>query len=166
MLNLANEIATGVPHANHQTICKFEQVDSQRYQPIWRAVRGLSKGALSEMRTSIQSAKTATYDSIDMVSPAARSNQGAFPQISAFGQGQQPMLNDALSFLDQNKVQLQVQPSVYSRFLDIMKDYKGQAIDTPGFIERILMLFAGYPELIQGFKTALPTGHGINSSLA
>lgn len=96
VLNLANEIATGVPHANHRTICKFEQVDSQRYQPVWCAVGELSKGALSEMPTSIHTAKTATYDSIDVASTAARSNQGAFPQISAFGQGQQPMLNDAL----------------------------------------------------------------------
>lgn len=96
----------------------------------------------------------------------ARTNQGAFPQISAFGQEQQSVLADALSYLDQRNVQFQVQPSVYNRCLSIMEDYKGQAIDTPAFIERILTLFVGYPEIIQGFKRALPIEHGMNLNLA
>lgn len=42
-------------------------------------------------------------------------------------QGQQPILNDALSYLDQVKVQFQEHPDVYNRFLDIMKDFKSGA---------------------------------------
>jgi histone deacetylase complex regulatory component SIN3 len=34
---------------------------------------------------------------------------------------------DALSYLDQVKVQFVDQPDVYNRFLDIMKDFKSQA---------------------------------------
>jgi paired amphipathic helix protein Sin3a len=34
---------------------------------------------------------------------------------------------DALSYLDQVKVQFSDQPDVYNRFLDIMKDFKSQA---------------------------------------
>jgi hypothetical protein len=34
---------------------------------------------------------------------------------------------DALSYLDQVKVQFVEQPDVYNRFLDIMKDFKSQA---------------------------------------
>lgn len=34
---------------------------------------------------------------------------------------------DALSYLDQVKVQFADQPDVYNRFLDIMKDFKSQA---------------------------------------
>lgn len=33
---------------------------------------------------------------------------------------------DALSYLDQVKVQFSEQPDVYNRFLDIMKDFKSQ----------------------------------------
>ncbi|KAK5129203.1 hypothetical protein LTR08_003753 [Meristemomyces frigidus] len=75
--------------------------------------------------------------------------------------GQQPILNDALSYLDQVKVQFADHPDVYNRFLDIMKDFKSGAIDTPGVIGRVSTLFAGNPELIQGFNTFLPPGYRI-----
>ncbi|KAF2498321.1 hypothetical protein BU16DRAFT_558387 [Lophium mytilinum] len=76
-------------------------------------------------------------------------------------QGQQPILNDALSYLDQVKVQFADHPDVYNKFLDIMKDFKSGAIDTPGVIERVSTLFAGNPNLIQGFNTFLPPGYKI-----
>lgn len=75
--------------------------------------------------------------------------------------GQQPILNDALSYLDQVKVRFSDQPDVYNRFLDIMKDFKSQAIDTPGVINRVSELFNGHPALIQGFNTFLPPGYRI-----
>lgn len=37
-----------------------------------------------------------------------------------------PCFQDALSYLDQVKVQFHEQPDVYNRFLDIMKDFKSQ----------------------------------------
>ncbi|KAI1375376.1 hypothetical protein F4677DRAFT_422644 [Hypoxylon crocopeplum] len=80
---------------------------------------------------------------------------------SALPQGQQPILNDALSYLDQVKVQFADQPDVYNKFLDIMKDFKSQTIDTPGVINRVSELFAGHPNLIQGFNTFLPPGYRI-----
>ena len=90
------------------------------------------------------------------------------PQANGVGplaQGQQPILNDALSYLDQVKVRFQEQPDVYNRFLDIMKDFKSQAIDTPGVIDRVSTLFAGHPELVQGFNTFLPPGYKIECGL-
>ena len=81
--------------------------------------------------------------------------------VAALTQGQQPILNDALSYLDQVKVRFVHQPDVYNQFLDIMKDFKSQAIDTPGVIDRVSSLFAGHPELIQGFNTFLPPGYRI-----
>ncbi|KAG9232420.1 putative paired amphipathic helix protein pst1 [Amylocarpus encephaloides] len=42
-----------------------------------------------------------------------------------------------------------------------MKDFKSQAIDTPGVINRVSELFAGHPNLIQGFNTFLPPGYRI-----
>ena len=83
------------------------------------------------------------------------------PAPTQMAHGQQPILNDALSYLDQVKVRFSDQPDVYNRFLDIMKDFKSQAIDTPGVIERVSNLFNGHPALIQGFNTFLPPGYRI-----
>ena len=74
-------------------------------------------------------------------------------------------VRDALSYLDQVKVQFTDHPDVYNRFLDIMKDFKSQAIDTPGVIERVSMLFRGQPSLIQGFNTFLPPATASNAAL-
>lgn len=71
---------------------------------------------------------------------------------------QTPILNDALRYLDQVKIRFADRSDVYTHFLDIMKDYKSSAIDTPRVIERVSNLFAGYPMLIQGFSTFLPPG--------
>lgn len=83
------------------------------------------------------------------------------PAPAQLAHGQQPILNDALSYLDQVKVRFSDQPDVYNKFLDIMKDFKSQAIDTPGVIERVSNLFNGHPALIQGFNTFLPPGYRI-----
>ncbi|CAO3665162.1 unnamed protein product [Umbelopsis ramanniana] len=74
-------------------------------------------------------------------------------------------VRDALTYLDQVKVQFSDQPDVYNKFLDIMKDFKSQAIDTPGVIERVSTLFRGHPALISGFNTFLPPGYRIECSL-
>ncbi|KAK9768683.1 hypothetical protein K7432_000515 [Basidiobolus ranarum] len=73
-------------------------------------------------------------------------------------------VRDALSYLDQVKIQFHDQPDVYNRFLDIMKDFKSQAIDTPGVIDRVSNLFRGHPSLISGFNTFLPPGYRIEIS--
>ncbi|KAN0116479.1 hypothetical protein V8E52_005860 [Russula decolorans] len=70
-------------------------------------------------------------------------------------------VTDALSYLDAVKVQFHDRPDVYNVFLDIMKDFKSQVIDTPGVIQRVATLFHGHPSLIQGFNTFLPVGYRI-----
>lgn len=74
-------------------------------------------------------------------------------------------MKDALSYLDQVKIQFYNQADVYNNFLDIMKDFKLQSIDTPGVIDRVSNLFRGHPNLIQGFNTFLPPGYRIECSL-
>ncbi|XP_049777829.1 paired amphipathic helix protein Sin3a-like [Schistocerca cancellata] len=86
------------------------------------------------------------------------------PQPQA--QAQQPQyqrlkVEDALSYLDQVKYKFGSQPQVYNEFLDIMKEFKSQSIDTPGVIQRVSNLFKGHPELIVGFNTFLPPGYKI-----
>lgn len=85
-------------------------------------------------------------------------------QAQAQGQQQQFQrlkVEDALSYLDQVKLQFGNQPQVYNDFLDIMKEFKSQSIDTPGVISRVSSLFKGHPELIVGFNTFLPPGYKI-----
>jgi paired amphipathic helix protein Sin3a len=64
---------------------------------------------------------------------------------------------DKLYYLDSLSFYLQV----YNDFLDIMKEFKSQSIDTPGVISRVSHLFKGHPELIVGFNTFLPPGYKI-----
>ncbi|KAJ7724897.1 paired amphipathic helix [Mycena metata] len=74
-------------------------------------------------------------------------------------------ITDALSYLDAVKYQyFQNQPEVYNHFLDIIKDFKSQVIDTPGVIQRVSQLFHRNRILIQGFNIFLPLGYRINVS--
>jgi histone deacetylase complex regulatory component SIN3 len=74
---------------------------------------------------------------------------------------QQPILSDALEFLDHVKVTTAYDPQIYNKFLDIMKDFKSGAIDTPSVMERIAVLFATNMVLIQSFNMFLPPGYFI-----
>ncbi|CAG5127145.1 unnamed protein product, partial [Candidula unifasciata] len=92
-------------------------------------------------------------------------NQMSGPSMSGGQQQQQQFqrlkVEDALSYLDQVKLQFGNQPQVYNDFLDIMKEFKSQTIDTPGVINRVSNLFKGHPDLIVGFNTFLPPGYKI-----
>ena len=70
-------------------------------------------------------------------------------------------VEDALSYLDQVKLQFAKLPQVYNDFLDIMKEFKSANIDTPGVIQRVSELFEGHTDLIVGFNTFLPPGYKI-----
>uniref|UniRef100_A0A8C9TBX8 SIN3 transcription regulator family member A n=1 Tax=Scleropages formosus TaxID=113540 RepID=A0A8C9TBX8_SCLFO len=88
---------------------------------------------------------------------------GSTPAQGQAGQQhfQRLKVEDALSYLDQVKLQFGSQPQVYNDFLDIMKEFKSQSIDTPGVISRVSQLFKGHPDLIMGFNTFLPPGYKI-----
>ncbi|CAF3413330.1 unnamed protein product [Rotaria sp. Silwood1] len=87
---------------------------------------------------------------------------------STFSQGQSTSsrlkVEDALSYLDKVKNQFALQPQVYNQFLDIMKEFKSQSIDTQEVINRVSTLFHGHPDLIVGFNTFLPPGYKIEVS--
>ena len=90
--------------------------------------------------------------------PATPSSGGGSGGNAQF---QRLKVEDALSYLDQVKYKFGNQPQVYNDFLDIMKEFKSQSIDTPGVIARVSCLFKGHPELIVGFNTFLPPGYKI-----
>jgi histone deacetylase complex regulatory component SIN3 len=70
-------------------------------------------------------------------------------------------VEDALLYLDQVKVEFGDRPHIYNEFLDIMKTFKTQQIDTPGVIRRVSNLFQGNKRLVLGFNTFLPEGYKI-----
>uniref|UniRef100_A0A8C6Q954 SIN3 transcription regulator family member B n=1 Tax=Nothobranchius furzeri TaxID=105023 RepID=A0A8C6Q954_NOTFU len=70
-------------------------------------------------------------------------------------------MNYALSYLDQVKIRFANDPGIYNKFLDIMKEFKSQSIDTPGVINRVSQLFHGHPDLVLGFNAFLPPGYRI-----
>ncbi|KAG6868490.1 hypothetical protein C0993_002028 [Termitomyces sp. T159_Od127] len=96
--------------------------------------------------------------------PSTGDSPPGAPKSSPPEAGRQLNVTDALSYLDAVKIQFQERPEVYNQFLDIMKDFKSQSIDTPGVISRVSRLFHGNPALIQGFNTFLPLGYRIDIS--
>ncbi|XP_024977517.1 paired amphipathic helix protein Sin3-like 2 isoform X2 [Cynara cardunculus var. scolymus] len=69
--------------------------------------------------------------------------------------------NDALTYLKEVKDMFHDQREKYDMFLDVMKDFKAQRIDTTGVIARVKELFKGHNNLIFGFNTFLPKGYEI-----
>ncbi|XP_072983641.1 paired amphipathic helix protein Sin3-like 3 isoform X1 [Typha latifolia] len=69
--------------------------------------------------------------------------------------------NDALTYLKSVKDMFQDRREKYDEFLEVMKDFKSQRIDTNGVIGRVKELFKGHRDLILGFNTFLPKGYEI-----
>ncbi|KAH0581672.1 hypothetical protein H2248_011367 [Termitomyces sp. 'cryptogamus'] len=107
---------------------------------------------------------------VDEAPVAGPSNGAERPQLTEPHEYPNATLNrplnvtDALCYLDAVKVQFSEQPIVYNQFLDIMKEFKNEKIDTPGVIKSVSQLFNGHPSLIQGFNTFLPVGYRIECS--
>ncbi len=74
-------------------------------------------------------------------------------------------VEDALMYLDQVKMEFGDRPNIYNEFLEIMKKFKSQKIDTPGVIRRVSTLFRGNKALVLGFNTFLPLGFKIEIPL-
>ncbi|RLN80932.1 hypothetical protein BBJ28_00003412 [Nothophytophthora sp. Chile5] len=63
-------------------------------------------------------------------------------------------LDNALQYL--HRVKQQCPPEIYNQFLDVMKDFKAQTLDTLSAIQRVHTIFKDHPDLIQGFSIFLP----------
>ncbi|GER32296.1 paired amphipathic helix protein Sin3-like 4 [Striga asiatica] len=71
---------------------------------------------------------------------------------------------DALSYLKTVREVFHDKRDKYDEFIDIMKDFKAQIIDTTGVIRRVKELFKGYKDLILGFNAFLPKDYEITLS--
>ena len=111
----------------------------------------------------VQAAPTAPPAVVTVAAAAAAAAPPVAAAAAAAGTPnfQRLKVEDALSYLDQVKYKFDNKPQVYNDFLDIMKEFKTQSIDTPGVIARVSCLFKGHPELIVGFNTFLPTGYKV-----
>ncbi|KAJ6814157.1 paired amphipathic helix protein Sin3-like 4 [Iris pallida] len=69
--------------------------------------------------------------------------------------------NDALQYLKAVKDIFQDKKEKYDQFLEVMKDFKSQRVDTAGVILRVKDLFKGHRDLILRFNTFLPKGYEI-----
>ncbi|KAE9613428.1 putative transcription regulator Others family [Lupinus albus] len=81
------------------------------------------------------------------------------------GGGQKLTTNDALAYLKAVKDMFQDKKDKYDEFLEVMKDFKAQRLDTTGVIARVKELFKGNRDLILGFNTFLPKGYEITLPL-
>lgn len=115
-----------------------------------------TSAAAAPVTTTTTTANTAT---VPPPPPPATTTTSA--AASSSSQYRQLNVKDALTYLELVKVKFNDQPEIYNRFLDIMKDFKSQSIDTPGVIDRVSSLFRGHPNLITGFNTFLPPGYRI-----
>jgi hypothetical protein len=43
----------GVAQSNHKMVCKFDERDSQKYKPVWIAIKSLAESALTEGGSSV-----------------------------------------------------------------------------------------------------------------
>ncbi|KAF9620824.1 hypothetical protein IFM89_014761 [Coptis chinensis] len=82
------------------------------------------------------------------------------------GGGQRKLTtHDALRYLKDVKDTLHNKRQEYDDFLDVMKDFKSQRINTADVIAKIKVLFRGHQNLILGFNTFLPNGYEITLPL-
>ncbi|KAL4362985.1 hypothetical protein GQ457_04G006650 [Hibiscus cannabinus] len=97
---------------------------------------------------------------------SSRGEGSGQPQMEAgTGATQRLTTNDALVYLKAVKDIFQEKKEKYDEFLEVMKDFKAQRIDTTGVIARVKELFKGYRDLILGFNTFLPRGYEITLPL-
>lgn len=108
--------------------------------------------------------KEASDKAVQPLTSERRPPDPSQPNGTGDGQTQQKRqlkVEDALAYLEKVKVQFTDQLNVYNKFLDIMKEFKAQEIDTTEVIRRVSDLFAGHKELMLGFNTFLPPGYEI-----
>ncbi|KAL6078803.1 Transcriptional regulatory protein sin3 [Balamuthia mandrillaris] len=102
---------------------------------------------------------------MDGVTPAAN---GAVTRPSAnsplAGQNNDRMreeFNNARTYVSQVKRKFLQQPHIYKEFLNILRDFHSQGTDIAAVISKVVTLFEGHPDLVEGFAQFLPEGYSM-----
>ncbi|KAI3716990.1 hypothetical protein L1987_68268 [Smallanthus sonchifolius] len=114
----------------------------------------------SQIKRPFGSSRGESYGPIQIPGGGGGEVAGGFGGGSA-SSAQKLTTSDALTYLKEVKDMFQDQREKYDMFLDVMKDFKAQRIDTTGVIARVKNLFKGHNNLIFGFNTFLPKGYEI-----
>lgn len=164
--------AQEVEHSHHQPINEFsESHNINQFTPLQISTKEMnqrfnkdtSKLEIPQAVNSLESNDHSQLATSGEKDHEVQQETGS--NVDENDNAQRPLnVRDALSYLEEVKLQFFNRPAVYNSFLDIMKDFKAQTIDTPGVIERVSTLFSEYPLLIQGFNTFLPHGYKIEYS--
>ncbi|GMP94299.1 hypothetical protein CsSME_00043802 [Camellia sinensis var. sinensis] len=92
---------------------------------------------------------------------SSRAEPSGQSQMMGGASTQKLTTNDALAYLKAVKDIFQDKRDKYDEFLEVMKGFKAQRIDTAGVILRVKDLFKGHRDLILGFNAFLPKGYEI-----
>eukprot|EP01018_Ginkgo_biloba_P004031 Gb_11760 [translate_table: standard] len=90
------------------------------------------------------------------ISPGAEQVSGGSERLTA---------HDALAYLKEVKDMFEDKKEKYDEFLEVMKDFKSERIDTDGVIARVKDLFKGHRHLVLGFNAFLPKDYEITLPL-
>jgi hypothetical protein len=100
-------------------------------------------------------------------SPAAAGASTPAPDAPAHTDaGTRMKPEDAFAYLERVRGTFAGLPHIYNSFLAVMRDFKGQTITTEDVINRVKLLFKGYPDLVQGFNMFLPPAYRIKVEAA
>ncbi|KAJ0449534.1 putative transcription regulator Others family [Helianthus annuus] len=83
------------------------------------------------------------------------------PQVAGGVRAHKLTNDDALAYLKKVKDTFRDDNEKYEEFLDVMKGYRAQRVDTTGVVAKVKELFEGHRELISGFNAFLPKGYEI-----
>ena len=75
--------------------------------------------------------------------------------------GRKLELEEFVMYMQSVKLKFADRPRIYNEFIEIMKKFKAQEVDTIGVIKRVRSLFHGYNDLILGFNAFLPEGYNM-----
>ncbi|CAI9109580.1 OLC1v1009424C1 [Oldenlandia corymbosa var. corymbosa] len=80
------------------------------------------------------------------------------------GKGRKPAgltADDALCYLTEVQTAFKDKKEKYQMFIDIMKDFHNQRIDSKAVLTKVKAVFKHHPALIHGFNAFLPRGYEI-----
>jgi hypothetical protein len=114
-------------------------------------------------KTTVYGGESKSMLQAGTVSAGASYPYGQFDPKNKLHTEQKPILNKAISYVEQVKVFATDagEPGTYNSFLDTLKDFNSGALDTMGVIGCVCQLFVGNTHLTEGFNAFCPPGYRI-----